>query len=177
VMAVPQARTAVLRFLRIGEVTVERVETLPRAQERPLTAGLGRPLQVDVAARRAGFRMLLPPLDDPPERVYYRDGLQAVLLEGPVLLLEVRGRNQFDLAKKIAGQGTRLDEVSVDGAFGLWIEGAPHVVMFEDHSGRFRELRTRLAGNVLVWTRGTVTLRLEGELTKQEALELARSIE
>lgn len=176
VMAVPSARTAVLRFFHIGAVTVERVETLPQAKERPLTAGLGRPLPPDVAARRAGFRMLLPPLEGSLQRVYFRDGLQAALLEGPVLLVEVQGRDQFDFAKKLAGQGTRLDEVTVNGAFGLWIEGARHVVIFRDRTGRIQELQTRMAGNVLVWTRGGLTLRLEGELTKQQALELARSI-
>src|SRR5947208_13203898 len=35
-MAVPEARSAILRFLHIGAVTVERVETLPAALERPL---------------------------------------------------------------------------------------------------------------------------------------------
>src|SRR5256885_14647297 len=39
-MAVPQARGAILRFFHIGSVTVERVETLPPAQQRPLAARL-----------------------------------------------------------------------------------------------------------------------------------------
>jgi hypothetical protein len=58
----------------------------------------------------------------------------------------------------------------------MWIRGAPHVVMFRTRSGRVQDFTTRLAGNVLVWTRGDLTLRLEGELTKKRALELARSI-
>ena len=53
--------------------------------------------------------------------------------------------------------------------------GAPHVVMFQTRSGRVQEFTTRLAGNVLVWTRGDLTLRLEGELTKERALQLARA--
>src|SRR5919201_5112513 len=40
-MAVPQARSAILRFFHIGAVTVERVETLPPAQQQPLAAGAG----------------------------------------------------------------------------------------------------------------------------------------
>jgi hypothetical protein len=180
VMAVPSARTAILRFLHIGAVTVERVETLPPARERPLTTGLGRRVSLDDGARSAGFRMLLPPLDDPVERVYVRDRVQSALLEvpgaGAVLLTEIPGSRQFDYAKKLSAPATRLDEVSVNGAFGIWIEGAPHVVMFEDRSGRTRQFTTRLAGNVLIWTRGDLTLRLEGELTKRRALELARSV-
>ena len=36
---------------------------------------------------------------------------------------------------------------------------------------------TYLAGTVLLWNRGPVLLRLEGDLTRAEALELARSVE
>src|SRR5436190_1987978 len=40
-LAVPQSRGAILRFLHLGGVTVERVERLPRAQQRPLGADIG----------------------------------------------------------------------------------------------------------------------------------------
>ena len=179
-LAVPSARTAILDFLRVGSATVERVETLPPAEERPLTAGLGRPVRPEVAARLGGFRMLLPDDLERPDRIYVRDGLQSALLDvrgaGPVLLSEVRGLRQFDFVKKVIQPATRVDETSVIGRFEIWLEGAPHVVMFQGRSGRFRELRTRLAGNVLIWTRGDLTLRLEGELTKERALELAASV-
>jgi hypothetical protein len=180
VMAVPSARTAILRFFHIGAVTVERVETLPPARERPLTAGLGRPATLAEAARIAGFRMLLPPLEEPPRRVYVRSGVQSALLDDPdagsVLLTEIRGRGQLDWAKKFSTPRTRIEQVTVGGAFGMWLQGAPHVVTFTDRSGRVQQFTTRLAGNVLVWTRGDLTLRLEGKLTKRRALELARSI-
>jgi len=42
-LAVPQSRSAILRFFHLRGVTVEQVETLPPAAERPLAAGLGAP--------------------------------------------------------------------------------------------------------------------------------------
>ncbi len=39
--AVPSSRGAILRFLHLRGVVIERVERLPAAQERPLGAGLG----------------------------------------------------------------------------------------------------------------------------------------
>jgi hypothetical protein len=171
--AVPPARTAILRFFHIGSTTVERVETLPPAQERPLAAGLGRPLSRAEAERRAGFRLLLPPGAE-PERVYARNGLLATFL-GPVLLTEVRG-NQLGLTKKVAGRGTTISPADVDGHDAVWIAGAPHLLLYQDRLGVLRELRTRLAGNVLVWTRGDLTLRLEGFREEERALELARTI-
>src|SRR6266496_4044135 len=52
-MAVPDARSAILRFFHIGSVTVERVETLPPAQQRPLASGLGPALTRQAAEERA----------------------------------------------------------------------------------------------------------------------------
>ena len=49
--------------------------------------------------------------------------------------------------------------------------------MFIDENGMVTDERTYLAGTVLLWNRGDLLLRLEGDLTEQEALELAESVE
>src|ERR687887_104852 len=59
---------------------------------------------------------------------------------------------------------------------GMWITGAPHVVMFFDSQGRGQAKDVRIAGNTLVWAYGSVTLRIEGPLTQAQALSLAASI-
>jgi hypothetical protein len=183
--AVPPARTAILRFLHLGNVTVERVETLPPAEERPLLAGLGRSLPRAEAERRAGFRMLLPPLKGPPpERLNVLGRLLATTFTAPfddgherVLLVEMAGDEGLVLGKKVLEPGTRTDSVTVGGADALWIEGAPHVLMYLDRNGQVREATKRYAGNVLIWQRGPLTLRLEGDLTRAQALEIAALIE
>src|SRR5919199_2875703 len=58
-MAVPQARTAILRFFHIGAVTVTHVRTLPHATHASLTAGLGEPLVREDAEMAAGFHAQL----------------------------------------------------------------------------------------------------------------------
>ena len=60
-VAVPQSRGAILRFLHLGGVTVEVVDTLPSAQERPLAAGLGPVVTTAEARRRLGAAPLLAP--------------------------------------------------------------------------------------------------------------------
>jgi hypothetical protein len=47
--------------------------------------------------------------------------------------------------------------------------------MFKDPRGRIRDNSGRLAGKTLLWSHGELTLRLEGDLTKEEALRIARS--
>jgi hypothetical protein len=171
--AVPPARSAILRFFHIGSVTVERVETLPPARERPLAAGLGPPLSRAEAERRAGFPMVLPE-DFEPKRFYARRGLLATFL-GRTLLTEML-RDQLGFGKKVASEGTRLQFFTFDGMNALWITGAPHVLLYADDRGIAHELRTRLAGNVLIWVRGDRTFRLEGPLSEQRAIELARRV-
>jgi hypothetical protein len=49
--------------------------------------------------------------------------------------------------------------------------------MFRDENGAISDEQTYLAGTVLLWNRGDLLLRLEGDLTRDEALELAESVE
>ena len=56
------------------------------------------------------------------------------------------------------------------------MEGADHVIRVVRESGTWRELPVRVTGGVLIWTSGDVTLRLEGDLSKDEALTIAERI-
>jgi hypothetical protein len=159
--AVPQSRAALLRALHVGGVTVERVQTLPAAQERPLASTLGVP----VSAAEAEV-LLGRPLGGPARRNPSGDNVSA-LLRGPGVVSELRTGVGTMILKKLAGTGTTVRYVRVDGAPGVWISGAPHVVLGP-------ELPPRLAGNVLVWVRGAVTYRLEGKgLTLDAAQDVA----
>src|SRR5882762_10238158 len=102
-LAVPDARSAILRFFHIGAVTIERVQTLPSARERPLTAGLGPALSLHDAEARSGMRLVLK--GPRPLRFYAQPGLIATLLHNrgkAVLLAELRG-DQMGITKKLAG--------------------------------------------------------------------------
>jgi hypothetical protein len=180
-LAVSPARTSILRFFHVGAVSVERVETLPPTRERPLVAGLGRPLPRAQAERRVGFRLVLPPLGTPPRRAYVRGSrLIAVVLSvptasgrNPVFVIELLG-DEVGLAKKITGPRTLVEPAQVGDRDGLWIEG-PHALLYETERGRVGVSAARLAGNALVWQRGSLTLRIEGALGKGDALRLART--
>jgi len=170
--AVPPARTAILRFFHIGGETVERVNVLPPAQHRSPVAGLAGPMSLDRAARRAGFEVLLPP--GPTGRFYAADGIAATYLGKKVVLTEFRG--DLGLSKKVASPATRIEPTTVNGTDALWIHGAQHVVYYFDSQGNGQSRVVRLAGNVLVWAHGSVTLRLEGPFSEAEALRIAGSV-
>jgi hypothetical protein len=176
--AVPQARTTILRWFHIQGATVERVETLPAAQERSSAGGLGRRLTLGDAERRVGFHLLLPPLHGRPSVYVLDDALATVILrvgDRPVLLSEYVARS-YTLLKKSVAEKSVVESVRVDGEPGLWVEGPPHTLTYFNGNGEFQQRTVKITGNVLLWTHGPVTLRLEGRISRAQALRLARRI-
>jgi hypothetical protein len=174
--AVPPARSALLRFFHLEGVTVERVGTLPPGPARAIGRSLGEPMPLADAERQIGFRFALP-AGTTPTRAYVIGGLGTVLLErdgAPLLLSEFRGR-VFDLMKKVVGPATLVEEVRVGGAPGIWIEGPTHFLYF-DRGGGIAELPIAVHGNVLLWQRDGLTLRLQGRVGKRDAIRTARSV-
>jgi hypothetical protein len=165
--AVPQSRGAILRFLGLGSVRVEFVEHLPPAQERPLAANLGSPISRAVARDLLGRPPLEPSLTPSPT-LHGRGEIVSLLFlhdREPVLLSELTGQSL--MLKKIAVTSTSARWMRVGNDPAIWISGGRHVVAFP-------HAPPRLAGNVLVWQHGNLTLRLEGaHLTFRDALRLA----
>ena len=168
--AVPPARTAILDWLGLRGVSIVRVDELPP------TSPVGRlDLGRRVTLGEAPPWTLLP--DDAPDSVFVEDGTVNLLWGTPddvrLLLSEFRGDPYIE---KLVEGDTEVEPVSVNGRAGAWLE-QPHVVLFKDPSGRFRNDAPRLAGKTLLWEHGDLTLRLEGDLSKTEALRIARSAE
>jgi hypothetical protein len=93
-----------------------------------------------------------------------------------LLVTEFRGSLSRPLLNKVLGPGTQLTEVRVNGAPGYFISGSPHEVMYLAPNGQIDSDTVRLAGNVLLWQSGGVTIRLEGDMSQADALAIARSI-
>jgi hypothetical protein len=169
--AVPESRASILRFFHIGRVHIRVVDTLPPAQERPLSAGLGTRVSLE-EARADISGLLLPPTASVPALYLARGAVLSLVFvhEGePLLLSELAGGGGVYL-KKLAAGATGIDEVRVGNAFGLWLSGGPHVFFTPERS-------PRLAGNVLLWESDSTTYRLEGrKLGKSEAIAIAESL-
>jgi hypothetical protein len=163
--AVPPARGAILRFFGLEGVSIVRVEKLPRVPAR-LPRVFGNRTTLDGAERRLGFRPFVPDLG-PPAKIYTDYSNQAVLLlygrPRPLRLEETR----IGIFQKLVSGRERVERVSVDGNPGVWFPDV-HVV------GEFFD-QPRMSGSALIWERDGITLRLEGRLTKAEALRIARS--
>jgi hypothetical protein len=197
-VASPGTREAVARRLGLRGVGV-RVggpppPTATTTAGTRLDLGLGERVTLEEARRRVGFPVLVPAAAgfDRPDAVFVdqavpaggrvdlvyraRTGLPASpFTDAGLLITEFRGQPEPDFLKKVTGMGV-VEAVTVGGEPGYFFRGEPHFFSYRDGAGQFREERTRLAGNTLIWQRGELTLRLEGELSKEEALRIAESM-
>ena len=97
-------------------------------------------------------------------------------LDKPRLLLSQHRAEVWDgFVKKAAGSGTRIEAVEVGGEPGYFVSGDEHFVMFLE-DGLIHDEPASLAGNTLLWNRGDLLLRLEADIGRDEALELAESV-
>jgi hypothetical protein len=173
----PGARSAFLEIFQIRGATVERVETLPEVRAQRID--FGERVSREEAERRAGFELL--DLGDEPDAIFVRpDGLASAIYGDPdeprLVLSQARGAIYDGFIKKTGGRGTIVREVTVDGEPGLFVDGPEHFVMFLDENGLISDEQTYLAGTVLLWNRGDLLLRMEGDLTLEKALELAGDV-
>jgi hypothetical protein len=187
--AVPGVRDAVLDLFGLQGATVERRETLPTPPpERALDLGDRTTLE----AARLGFEPLVPEDLGAPDGVYVRRGppggeLSLTYVAGSglppagstrlgLLVTEFRGDLSPEYVRKVGGETTSIERLSVDGDPAIWVAGAPHFFFYRTPDGTIVEEELRLADNVLLIERGPLLIRLEGGFDRERAVELARSL-
>jgi hypothetical protein len=196
-VASPGTREAVARRLGLRGIGVElggppppTVTTTPGGR---LELGLGDRVTLEEARRRVDWPVLVPAAGlGQPDAVYVneavpsggrvdlvyraRPGLPASpFTDVGLLITEFQGQPTPEFLKKVTTMGV-VEQVTVGGEPGYWFSGEPHFFTYQDAAGTLREEQTRLAGNTLIWQRGDLTLRLEGELPKAEAIRIAESM-
>jgi len=211
-LAVPQARAAVVRLIRIGVVRIFLTESPPapgtQAPAPPVTAtpasiqdtdggipvptstaSLGSALdelsgetKLEQAQSQAAFRIRLPtyPSDlGPPDRVFLQDqGGSVVILawlspddpETVRLTLHELSSDSWG-NKKVQLQA--VTTTTVDGHPAVWAVG-PYILIYRN--GDLVQERL-VEGHVLIWESARVTYRVESDLTLEEAIQVAESLE
>jgi hypothetical protein len=93
-----------------------------------------------------------------------------------LLLSEFDGTMEAGFFAKVAEPGTTIEALSVHGQPAYWLSGAPHAFFYRSATGDIYADALRLATNTLVWQAGPVTLRIEGDISKAQALTIANSL-
>ena len=169
--AVPPARSEILRGLGLGTARVEFVDRLPNVQtRRPLD--IGPKTSLGDAREQVPYDVVTSSLLGKPSEVHLL-GDQVGFVYGRHKLLVLQSRGTY--FQKDVGPATRVEHVRLNGREALWISGGQHYFAYIEAGHQARAAPLYLVGNALIWTRGDLTLRLEGKLSRAEALRIARS--
>lgn len=188
VVATPAGREALAGLLEVGGIRVGWGEVAAPHSDLEL----GREVVMPEVGDLVPFELLIPTAESnlgPPDRVYYADfppggAVHFVWEAGPalpaadgtevgLLYSQFRSGGLGGFIKTLQA-GAEASVVTVRGNDGFWIEGAPHVIFYEDAQGN--QERARLAANVLAWEEDGVTHRIETTGTLEFAMELADSL-
>lgn len=188
------ARRAVAEWLGVSGVRIEVDEgsRSPAVPSTPVDLALGERMTLAEARQLVDFQIAAAGILGDPDQVWVDDSVQRprvsfVFEETPDLpadeitgvgavLTQFRAGVHPHAMKKVAGTDTEIEFTELNGRPAYWIEGAPHEVVLLDTSGAALPLTSRLAGNVLLWESGEITLRLESGLSFEGALRVAHSI-
>jgi hypothetical protein len=169
--AVPPARSSLLRWLGLGTARVEFVDKLPDVKHRRPLA-LGEKVGLSTARERVGYDVLTSPLLGSPREVRVL-GDQVAFVYDRRKLIVMQSEGMF--FSKEVGPGTKVEQFVFDGHHAFWISGAHHFFGYVGNGNLVKEAPLYLVGNALIWERDGLTLRLEGKLSRAEAIRAARS--
>ena len=175
-LAAPPVRAAVAEWFGFGGVRV-RITPTPGPTTAPPPPTVSSNASLERAEAVLGFAPLVPAELGPP------DGIEVAADRRRVSMSWTGGRDgtvRLDqwtagldgLAAKTA-TGVRF--TTVGDHFALWFDAPHEVVLAADDHGGTRTEPPRLAGHTLIWQDGGGTLRLEGDLTLERAVEIATS--
>jgi hypothetical protein len=173
-LATPPVRAEVAGWFGFGAVKVEENGSAPTGPASPPpTVTPGGP--ASEAAAAASFPVSVPEeLGEPDGVRVSADGATVSMswrsAEGALRLDQFDARLDFAVIKQ-TGSALFTD---VGGSDGVWFE-EPHEVALLEDDGTPVEHSARLAGHTLVWQDGDVTLRLEGDISLERAVEIAES--
>ena len=201
-MLIPSARAAILEFIQVGVVRIFRPEPTPVPPPNeelpifPVTATPGptsQPLipllenlvgerSLEEAQQIVPYPILLPTYPDDlgqPDRVFVQDadGDMTILIwvdpqQPDEVLMSLHFIPDGSWAvKKISP--TLIQETTVNGQYAIWAIG-PYPLRLSNGD---LELTRLVDGHVLIWAEADLTYRLETQLSLEEALKVAESLE
>lgn len=136
---------------------------------------------LEAAQARTSFQIRLPvyPADlGAPEQVFLQeDGKMVILVwTGPANPQKARlSLHEIESGSVLVGkfQPRVIQETQVSGRYAVWVEG-PYLVQLTNGEIDFR--RT-VEGNTLIWEEQGITYRLETDLSLEETVKIAESLE
>lgn len=203
-MLIPPARAAIIEFIQIGVVRIFRAEPTPLAPPNqeipstmfPITATpiptsqplipilekLAGEMTIEEAQKAVNYPILLPsypPDIGQPDRIFVQEA------EGKMTILvwiDPQKPTQVLMSLHLIPAGSwaidkfdpaLVQETSVNGQRAIWAVG-PYPLRIRNGDLQYMRL---IDGHVLIWTDEDITYRLETDLSLEEALKVAESLQ
>ncbi len=171
-----------------GPVTVHREP----APQRPVTRelDLGEPISLELARSLPTF---VEPdvswIDDPPTAwldakapgqlsLTYPPGraLPEISSSGVGAVIQSFDGDGAEAIRKYLTNGTRVERVKIDGADAVYLYGGDHLLFYLEADGGYAQAPGQVVGNALIFRHGTLTVRIEADLSLGQMVELAESL-
>jgi hypothetical protein len=146
----------------------------------------GQAVTVEAAERRLGRPVLLPTGEDAgteaPVKILLQEFSGSPLVS-VALLFEPDNRTPYILFQTNANAGKglgpgaeaeRLSGVGDDQAY--WLSGLRIVQLYDPSEGLIQESQRRTDTNTLLWSEDGFVYRIEGDLSREEAIAIAQSL-
>lgn len=198
-LAYTPSREAIAAWLNL-HTTILRVQQQPTPSPHPSgplgeRLGLGSPTTLSEAQSQVKWKIAVPSSLGPPDEVYLKlpptgpSGGEVTLVYAQrpdirvsgltgvsVLVTEARGKTNEIYFQKMLGPDATVEQVTVNGHPGYWIEGRPHDFAFTDADGNVYTDTFRLATNTLIFDDNGTIVRIEGDMSKAQALQIGASV-
>lgn len=194
-LTVPEVRASVLKVLRIGgiQIMLDEPTAIPITVTPPVLSipdapqlTLAGETTLEAAQEEVNFTIRLPSALEPPDRVFLQD------VGGPLVILVWTAPDdpsQIQISLHILGPGVSarkgepelIQETEVNGQYALWLEG-PHMLLYErvrptGNGPMLMDVRQLVEGHILLWEEDWITYRLESDLSLEEAVQIAESLQ
>ena len=160
--------------LDLGDAVASAEATSRTGLPTPLASTLGAPTGIYVVSPPESGQIVVvyPPAANLP--VSPVAGVGALLSTLP-------GTVEEGLFGKMLGEGTTVDTLTLTTASGavvdsIWVAGEPHEYFFIDRNDQPVRDTLRLATHTLVWDVDGVTYRLEADISRAAAVDIAQSV-
>lgn len=178
-------RHAVADFLGLA-VPGEQITIVPSPPPGVTPTPLPTPPRLESIAARAtvdeiqaklGFRPKFAPGPEPVLYISAFSGLPAAILDYPAYdIWEFKATEGF-FGKQIFAGSNAVEQLTIDGVEAYWITGGDRLVTFFDNTGReIAGTQRTVSGRALVFAREGLTFRIEGDLEREEAIQVARGL-
>jgi hypothetical protein len=195
-MAVPTVRAAVIEFIQIGVVrifpsnepaneiivtpTPPVKNTVPAPTSLiPFLESIAGETSLEVARQIARYPISLPADLGEPDRVFVQEAAEAMVIlvwtdeENPQQVeMSLHLIPQYSWVIKKANFET-VELTTVHGEQAAWTTG-PYPLIMNNRDIQYTRL---IEGHVLIWTEGDLTYRLETDLSMEEAIKIAESLQ